>query len=60
MSLARSRSWGALGDPVSFRLDGVSFVGESLKGPGGEVAQLRVGQVILRVHARVVSSTLSL
>jgi len=43
------------GDPLSFRLDGVSFVEESLKLPVGEVAQLQNGQVVLGVHGEVSS-----
>jgi len=36
-----------LGDPLRFRLDGVSFVEEPLKTPIGEVTELQIGQVVL-------------
>ena len=37
-----------LGDPLRFRVDGVSFVEEPLKAPIGEVTQLQVGQYFFK------------
>ena len=41
-----------LGDPLSFRLDGVRFGEEPLKPPIGEVTELQVGQIVVGVQAR--------
>ena len=45
-----------LGDPLRFRLDGVSFVEEPLKAPIGEVTELQVGQIVVGIQTRRVPS----
>ena len=41
-----------LGDPLRFRLDGVSFVKKPVKAPIGEVTELQVGQTVLGIQTR--------
>jgi len=46
-----------LGDPLRFRLDGVSFVEKPLKAPIGEVTELQVGQIVLGIQTRRLPSS---
>ena len=48
---------GALGDPLRFRLDGVSFVEEPVEAPIGEVTELQVGQIVLGIQTRRLPSS---
>ena len=41
-----------LGDPLRFRLEGVSFVKKPVKAPIGEVTELQVGQTVLGIQTR--------
>jgi len=46
-----------LGDPLRFRLDGVSFVEEPVEAPIGEVTELQVGQIVLGIQTRRLPSS---